>query len=577
MSNINWNIEVNGTLYALDAGNTPDGQFLPLHLLINQHSVLSTLIDASYGGVGLSLVNKTLDNLRVRLIPSRTTTQQINVSGNPTYMVDEAGVISFCLAPAATEAFPNDPLMFHISSLDESSGWFQVEFWDVPIGSKLMIDWGDGSPIEEIISDSNNDGYLTPYHYYTSVDHVAKFAIDQPIGGWLTQSGNIDSVVSFGSAVQAGYIEIYKAHKLISVPAMLPEYINGIEIEACKLLNDSNISLWDTSHITTMISMFRGCTSFNQPLNTWDVSKVTNMGGMLLEATAFNQDLSMWCVPLITSKPTNFASLSALTPEHMPVWGTCPVIEEVPDYIPDALNMSFASNSDDDRVLHLYIRHDGTESWYVQDVVNDKLIADSNGFKADGVQLEFPVNHVNKGIVRISHTDKTERHYSVVGNMDKIFAEHYSVKGRDSVGSGLPSEASLTIHGYSPNIAAYGFSTGYADLILPNELASHITDLSYMFYHCWLFDQDISSWDVSNITNMNSMFYYATLFNQDISSWDVSSVTNMQFMFDGAALFNQNLSQWCVGLIPALPSDFDTNTPSWTLPKPVWGTCPSGA
>ncbi len=55
---------------------------------------------------------------------------------------------------------------------------------------------------------------------------------------------------------------------------------------------------------------------------------------------------------------------------------------------------------------------------------------------------------------------------------------------------------------------------------------SGITDMSSLFNQV-IFNEDISSWDVSNVTNMNQMFAESYAFNQPIGYWDVSSVTNI--------------------------------------------------
>jgi surface protein len=101
----------------------------------------------------------------------------------------------------------------------------------------------------------------------------------------------------------------------------------------------------------------------------------------------------------------------------------------------------------------------------------------------------------------------------------------------------------------------------------------NVTNMSGMFANS-AFNQPIGNWDVSNVKDMSVMFAQNSAFNQPIGNWDVVNVTNMNGMFFRSQ-FNQDLSRWCVSKFPSKPLDFDSDTPQWTLPKPVWGTCPN--
>ncbi|MCL6259840.1 BspA family leucine-rich repeat surface protein [Aquiflexum sp. TKW24L] len=110
---------------------------------------------------------------------------------------------------------------------------------------------------------------------------------------------------------------------------------------------------------------------------------------------------------------------------------------------------------------------------------------------------------------------------------------------------------------------------------------SKVTDMSWMFLDS-KFNQPIGSWDVSSVIDMEGMFALSSeiilwdpvfgVFNQPIGDWDVSKVTNMDYIFWQNQQFNQDLSNWCVANIPKAPKDYSNS--AWTLPKPVWGTCP---
>ena len=92
---------------------------------------------------------------------------------------------------------------------------------------------------------------------------------------------------------------------------------------------NQDISMWDTSNITDMSSMFYEAGAFNQPISNWDVSNVTTMTQMFFGAEAFNQDLSQWCVPLITDEPIDFNVDGIIEVNNLPVWGTCPRGENI--------------------------------------------------------------------------------------------------------------------------------------------------------------------------------------------------------------------------------------------------------
>lgn len=133
----------------------------------------------------------------------------------------------------------------------------------------------------------------------------------------------------------------------------------------------------------------------------------------------------------------------------------------------------------------------------------------------------------------------------------------------------FPTLSSITIFNFTPESSSPNL------VKVPTVLPSNLTIIYNMFYGATSFNQDIGSWDVSNVTNMLGMFTIASAFNQDISMWDVSNVTDMRYMFYSASAFNQDLSGWCVSNLTSPPYGFEEEATNWTLPKPVWGTCPT--
>jgi surface protein len=69
---------------------------------------------------------------------------------------------------------------------------------------------------------------------------------------------------------------------------------------------------------------------------------------------------------------------------------------------------------------------------------------------------------------------------------------------------------------------------------------SKINDFNQMFQNTWVFNQDISGWDVSNAIDFGYMFNNALVFNQNLGSWVVDNVLDFSGMFYNAEAFNNN-------------------------------------
>ncbi len=104
----------------------------------------------------------------------------------------------------------------------------------------------------------------------------------------------------------------------------------------------------------------------------------------------------------------------------------------------------------------------------------------------------------------------------------------------------------------------YAFYYAMNIIEVPASLPSTVIDIHNMFYFAEIFNQDISTWDVSNITHMGSLFNNAHSFNQDISGWNVSNVQSTSQMFQSANAFNQDISNWDVSNVVSMYGMFSS-------------------
>ena len=73
---------------------------------------------------------------------------------------------------------------------------------------------------------------------------------------------------------------------------------------------------------------------------------------------------------------------------------------------------------------------------------------------------------------------------------------------------------------------------------------SNLTSLVQIFNNCKAFNYPLDNWQVGSVVDLSSLFRGALVFNQDLSSWDISNAENLSNMFNNARDYNQNLSNW---------------------------------
>ncbi|WP_373519985.1 BspA family leucine-rich repeat surface protein [Aquiflexum sp.] len=272
---------------------------------------------------------------------------------------------------------------------------------------------------------------------------------------------------------------------------------------------------WDVSKVTNMIAMFSS-SQFNQPIGEWDVSNVNNMG-ILFHNSPFNQPIGDWDV----SKVTDMGLMFYKTPFNHPIgdWNVSNATVMLSMFRECPFNQPIGD-------------------WVVSNVTNmNRMFYESQFNQSIG---DWDVSSVtNMGdMFRDSHFNQPIEKWDVgnVKNMSFMF-----------------------------------YRSNFDQPIGPWNVGN-VIDFSAMFTES-LFSQNIENWNVSQASNMRFMFA-GVRFNQPIGSWDVKNVVNMDGMFEANPLFNQDLSKWCVTKIKSKPLFFDNKANSWTLPKPVWGTCP---
>jgi surface protein len=179
------------------------------------------------------------------------------------------------------------------------------------------VDWGDGSPVQTILSDSDPNKthtYLVPGDYIVKLvgyaeawnfqSYGTKLKIIEVINlgdmGWWSLAGafyGCSNLTSFAGGITDGVLDM--SQMFASTPA----------------LTTIDVSTFHTFSVSNMTNMFGGAsavTSLN--LSQFDTSNVTNMSGMFTSTNALTSlDLSSFNTSAVTDMSSMFNSANSLT------------------------------------------------------------------------------------------------------------------------------------------------------------------------------------------------------------------------------------------------------------------------
>jgi surface protein len=190
-----------------------------------------------------------------------------------------------------------DPDAFVFSVKTDNAGVSASTEFRMPLttstGLDFDVDWGDGSPIENITN------HTLAIHNYPSAGTYT-ISVTGSILGWRFANGG--DRLKMLNVFQWGELNIstdqgFNGCTNLTCSATDAPLITSTSLvgcfNGCSNFNGA-IGNWNVSNVTNMDLMFLSAQSFNQDIGSWNTANVTNMNSMLRNATSFNQDISDW-------------------------------------------------------------------------------------------------------------------------------------------------------------------------------------------------------------------------------------------------------------------------------------------
>ena len=317
----------------------------------------------------------------------------------------------------------------------------------------------------------------------------------------------------------------------------------------CTSLPNSSfdLSTFDTSKVTTMTCMFEGCHISNLDLSTFDTSKVTNMYCMFRNSDTRGLNLSGWDTSNVTNMNNMFEICTLMT----------------------TLDLSSFNTSNLKSTYHMFYDCTNLETIYVGKgwdmsantystgmFIDCSKIKGGKGTAYDSSNTDKAYAHVDGGASNKGYLTAKAEPYVVYNSgtltfyVDDEWFTRTGTKYFLNEGSNAPAWFSDTET--RSNVTTVVFDASFADarptstnqwfsnmgnLTTINGIeylnTSSVTNMGEMFVLCEkLTSIDLSHFDTHNVTDMGYMFHSCSALTiLDLSSFDTHLVTSTNYMF----------------------------------------------
>ena len=292
--------------------------------------------------------------------------------------------------------------------------------------------------------------------------------------------------------------------KIDMTNAIFPVNSNWFFSAGLTSLNTIILDNVDTSHTTSMSSMFSGCSSLTSlDLSSFDTANVISIGNM-------------------------FGSMDDLSELNLSNWTFNDSIS--PSFI---VSSSIGSNNLDKLIL---------------DNVNTSQVTNMSNMFGKG----FSIPLLDLSSFDTSNVTNMSNMFEGISGVQSLDLSNFNTKQVTKVNEMLNGANTITYLDLS-NWDLSGLSS-YPNMFSGNRNLATINmtnfifpqDCSNFFEYMTIENLDLTNSDTSHTTNMYQMFYgAANLISLDLSSWDTSHVNDVTKIFDGLIILTElNLSDW---------------------------------